>query len=119
MSVSGLLSLSAAVIICASCTSNVKSSHVWLTSESGDKCSEVKPVVFRPGTADNAIVVDVNDHRQIIDGFAFDVEYIYIAKLNNLTMKEIGVIWSDDRTSTVSPFKSSMKFFGSVSPRVW
>ena len=69
LSVSGLLSLSAAVIICASCTSNVKSSHVWLTSESGDKCPEVKPVVFRPGTAENAIVVNPSETRQTIDGF--------------------------------------------------
>ena len=52
--------------------------------------------------------------KQLIDKFAFDVEYIYIAKLNNLTMKEIGVIWSDDRTSTVSPFKSSVRFFKDI-----
>ena len=52
--------------------------------------------------------------KQLIDQFAFDVEYIYIAKLNNLTMKEIGVTWSDDRTSTVSPFKSSVKFFKDI-----
>jgi len=29
-------------------------------------------------------------------------------------MKEIGVIWSDDRTSTVSPFKSSVRFFKDI-----
>ena len=52
--------------------------------------------------------------KQLIDKFAFDVEYIYIAKLNNLSMKEIGVIWSDDRTSTVSPFKSSVRFFKDI-----
>ena len=52
--------------------------------------------------------------KQLIDKFAFDVEYIYIAKLNNLSMKEIGVIWADDRTSTVSPFKSSVKFFKDI-----
>ena len=27
------------------------------------------------------------------------------------TIKELGVVWSDDRESTVSPFKSSVKFF--------
>ena len=52
--------------------------------------------------------------KQLIDKFAFDVEYIYIAKLNNLTIKEIGVIWADDRTSTVSPFKSSVRFFKDI-----
>ena len=49
--------------------------------------------------------------KQLIDKFAFDVEYIYIAKLNNLVLKELGITWSDDRESTVSPFKSSVKFF--------
>ncbi|MBO4323250.1 MAG: glycosyltransferase [Clostridia bacterium] len=48
--------------------------------------------------------------RQIIDGFAFDVEYLYMAKLNGLKVKEIPVKWTDDRGSTVSPVKSSLRF---------
>ena len=50
-------------------------------------------------------------NKQLINNFAFDVEYIYIAKLNNLSIKELGITWSDDRESTVSPFKSSVRFF--------
>lgn len=49
--------------------------------------------------------------RQIIMGFAFDVEYLYMAKLNNWTVQELPVTWRDDRGSTVSPVKSSIKFF--------
>ena len=49
--------------------------------------------------------------KQLVNNFAFDVEYIYIAKLNNLSIQELGITWSDDRESTVSPFKSSVKFF--------
>ena len=49
--------------------------------------------------------------KQLINNFAFDVEYIFIANLNKLAIKELGVTWSDDRESTVSPFKSSIKFF--------
>ena len=49
--------------------------------------------------------------KQIINGFAFDVEYLYIAKLNNVSTYEIPVIWRDDRGSTVSPLRSSIKFF--------
>ena len=49
--------------------------------------------------------------KQIINGFAFDVEYLYIAKLNGISTYEIPVIWRDDRGSTVSPWKSSVKFF--------
>ena len=53
--------------------------------------------------------------KQVVNNFAFDVEYIYIAKLNNLSIHEMGVIWSDDRGSTVSPLKSSIKFFKDLS----
>ena len=53
--------------------------------------------------------------KQVVTNFAFDVEYIYIAKLNNLSINEMGVIWSDDRGSTVSPLKSSIKFFKDLS----
>lgn len=49
--------------------------------------------------------------KQIVNGFAFDVEYLYIAKLNGIKVKEIPVIWRDDRGSTVSPLRSSIKFF--------
>ena len=52
--------------------------------------------------------------KQQINGFAFDVEYLYIAKLNNHSIKEIPVIWRDDRGSTVSPVKSSIKFFKDI-----
>ena len=53
--------------------------------------------------------------KQLVNNFAFDVEYLYIAKLNNLSIHEMGVIWSDDRGSTVSPIKSSIKFFKDLS----
>lgn len=49
--------------------------------------------------------------KQIIMGFAFDVEYLYIAKINKLKVIDMPITWRDDRGSTVSPFKSSVKFF--------
>ncbi|MDD3207661.1 MAG: glycosyltransferase [Bacilli bacterium] len=52
--------------------------------------------------------------RQIINGFAFDVEYLYMAKLNNLKIKEIPVIWENDEDSKVNTFKSSIRFFKDV-----
>ena len=64
-----LLSLSAAVIICASCTPQIKSSHVWLTSEAGDKCAEKEAVVFKKANAENAVVINPSETRQTIDGF--------------------------------------------------
>lgn len=53
--------------------------------------------------------------KQVVNNFAFDVEYLYIAKLNNFSIYEMGVIWADDRGSTVSPLKSSIKFFKDLS----
>lgn len=44
--------------------------------------------------------------KQIIDKFAFDVEYLYILKLNNIKIKEIPVIWTDDFDSRVGKLSS-------------
>lgn len=52
--------------------------------------------------------------RQIINGFAFDVEYLYMAHLNHLSIKEIPVIWENDEDSKVSTFKSSVRFFKDI-----
>ena len=49
-------------------------------------------------------------NKQIINGFAFDVEYLYYAKLNNITIKEIPVIWVNDKSSTVKVTSSSIQF---------
>lgn len=49
--------------------------------------------------------------RQIIDRFAFDVEYLYFFSLNGYSIKEIPVIWTDDPQSTVGkPIQSSLEF---------
>lgn len=48
--------------------------------------------------------------KQIVNGFAVDVEYLYIAKINNWTIHEIPVTWRNDRSTTVSIFKSSKQF---------
>ena len=50
--------------------------------------------------------------RQIITGFAFDVEYLYFLQLNGFTIKEIPAKWTDDPSSTVSsPLKTSFRFY--------
>ncbi len=56
------------VLIC-SCTARVPSTHVWLTSEAGDKCAEKEAVVFKKGQAADAVVIDPATTRQTIDGF--------------------------------------------------
>ena len=49
-------------------------------------------------------------NHQIIERFAFDVEYLYMAKLNGLEIKEIPVTWTDDYRSSVVPMRSGKEF---------
>lgn len=48
--------------------------------------------------------------KQRLNGFAFDVELLYIAKLNKCTIGEFGVEWKNDEDSRVSVLNSSVKF---------
>lgn len=50
--------------------------------------------------------------KQKIDGFAFDVEYLYMLQLNGYTYKEVPCVWKDDPSSSMgNPLKASIKFF--------
>ena len=49
--------------------------------------------------------------KQQLNGFAFDVEYLYMAKLNKQTILEIPIVWENDEDSKVSVVKSSIIFF--------
>jgi dolichyl-phosphate beta-glucosyltransferase len=44
-------------------------------------------------------------------GFCIDVEILFLAKKFNLKVLEIGVVWSDDSTSTVNLFYDPIKMF--------
>ena len=48
-------------------------------------------------------VAKIMAKHQIIDAFAFDVEYLYFLSLNHFTIKEVPVIWKDDPDSSISP----------------
>ena len=47
--------------------------------------------------------------KQTIEGFAFDIEYLYILTLKGIKIKEIPVTWTDDKESTVN-LKSTLRF---------
>jgi glycosyltransferase involved in cell wall biosynthesis len=49
--------------------------------------------------------------KQTINKWAFDVEWLYIAKVNNIKAIEIPVIWDNDEDSKVSVLSSSINFF--------
>ena len=46
-----------------------------------------------------------------INGFSFDVEFLYIAKLNHYRYVSFPVIWSHEDDSKVSGLKTSFRFF--------
>jgi hypothetical protein len=52
--------------------------------------------------------------KQTVDRWAFDVEYLYIAKLNHLSVSTIPVKWENDSDSRVSLVKDSISFFKEV-----
>ena len=49
--------------------------------------------------------------KQTINGFAVDVEMLYIAHINAYSIKEIHVIWENDEDSKVKVIDSSLRFF--------
>ena len=50
--------------------------------------------------------------KSIIDGFAFDVELLYILYINKKSIVELPCLWTDDPDSTVgSPWKTTKKFY--------
>ena len=97
----------------------IKKKQPWIRVFIGWCCRLLVKMLFHTKLKDTqcgfkAMRIDVAKkivEKQLVTNFAFDVEYIYIALLNNLSMTELGITWSDDRGSTVSPFKSSIKFF--------
>ncbi|MCX6350094.1 MAG: glycosyltransferase family 2 protein [Candidatus Aureabacteria bacterium] len=49
-----------------------------------------------------------------VDGFAFDVEILYLARKLGLKVKEVPVRWIDSPRSTVSPLRDSARMFREV-----
>lgn len=50
----------------------------------------------------------------LIDRFGFDVEFLYVAHLHGLKLKEIPVRWNDDVRSKVNVFRDSLRMFNEV-----
>jgi len=52
--------------------------------------------------------------RQTIEGFAFDVEILYIALKRGLRIKEVPVTWINSPRSTVDPVRDSLRMMGDM-----
>ncbi len=49
-----------------------------------------------------------------IDRFGFDVEFLYVANLAKLKLKEIPVVWNHCDGTTISVFRDSLRMFNEV-----
>ncbi|MGD9629767.1 MAG: dolichyl-phosphate beta-glucosyltransferase [Pyrinomonadaceae bacterium] len=49
-----------------------------------------------------------------IERFGFDVEFLYVARLRGLRLKEIAVRWDNDDRSKVNVFRDSIRMFDEV-----
>ena len=52
--------------------------------------------------------------EQKIDGFAFDVELVWLARRHGYRVAEVGVIWVNSPDSRVDPLRSSLSMFRDV-----
>lgn len=59
----------------------------------------------------NRKAAEILVNKSKIDRFAFDVEYLYIAKLNKLKYASIPVVWRDEAGSSVKVVNASITFF--------
>lgn len=86
---------------CCSFYTNMKLSLKLKDTQCGFKCFEKK-------------VAKELVEKQTIERWAFDAELLYIAKLNNIDIKEIPIKWTNDEDSKVSPIESSFKFISDL-----
>ena len=107
-----VISILGCILIC-SCTAKVPSTHVWLTSEAGDKCAEASAIVFRKGQAADAVVVDVNDRRQTIDGFGNSITESAVFVLACLTPEERHAVLEEMYGEKGANFPASRTVVGS------
>jgi len=52
--------------------------------------------------------------RRTIDGFAFDVEVLFLARKQGHRVSEIPVVWINDEASRVDPIRHSLKMFADI-----
>ena len=102
------------IILLAGCSQSIKSSHVWLTSEAGDKCAEKEAVVFTKANANaNAVVIDLNDRRQTIDGFGNSITESSVFVLACLTPEQRHQVLEEMYGENGANFSASRTVVGS------
>ena len=101
--------------LCAltACTAQVPSSHVWLTSEAGDKCAEKETVIFQKATVEGAFVVKPDERRQTIDGFGNSITESSVFVLACLTPEQRHAVLKEMYGADGANFSASRTVVGS------
>ena len=96
--------------------------RVW----SGYAFSYLVRLLALPGVKDSQCGMKLfkkyNTHifeSQTIDGFGFDVELLYIARKMKLRIKEVPVLWANDKDSKVKIIKHSLLMFSDIIKIRW
>ncbi len=52
--------------------------------------------------------------EMVVDGFAYDVEMVWLAQRHGYRVVEVGVVWANSAASKVDPIRSSLEMFRDV-----
>ncbi len=102
--------------------SDIQDHQPWYREAMGRTFNRIVQALAVPGVHDTqcgfklirADVARAVFGRATVDGFAFDVEMLYLARRLGFAIVEVGVRWRNDQRSTVDPIRDSAKMFVDV-----
>ena len=95
--------------------SDVQVRRPWLRRLADRAFSGLAAVLLRPGITDSLCgfkafersAAEAIFRRQCIDGFAFDVEVLWLARRLGYRVTEVPIVWRDDPERPIRPFRDS------------
>lgn len=108
-------------------TSEILVRQPWHRQLMGKVFNRIVRVFAVPGVIDTQCGFKCFSRRAVeeifplcrVDGFAFDVEILYLARKRGLKIREVPVRWIDSPRSTVSPLRDSARMFREVLALRW
>ncbi len=97
--------------------SMIKEHQPWYREFMGKTFNKIVQLLVLPGIKDTQCgfkgftdrAASIIFPKTQIDGFGFDVEVLYLARLNGMKIQEIPVEWYNDERSKVDPLKDSFR----------
>ena len=99
--------------------SDIQDHQPWYREAMGRTFNRIVQALAVPGVHDTQCgfkLIRADAARAVfglatVDGFAFDVEMLYLARRLGFAIVEVGVRWRNDQRSTVDPIRDSAKMF--------